>query len=118
MLLVVQELKVEVYHTCTRSEAAASKLASGASAAQAATPQDTLLGTAAAPLTDVLTKPQACSHCHYGKMLIVQYIGRVKPFVDFCEPVYCWPYPLPCMAGTQSKWQIIGGTKRYDDSCR
>ncbi|BDA41322.1 hypothetical protein COCOBI_02-1020 [Coccomyxa sp. Obi] len=60
--LATQELRVEVYHTCTRSEAAASKLASGASAAQAGTPQDTLLGTAAAPLTDLLTKPQACSH--------------------------------------------------------
>ncbi|CAL8461957.1 g1488 [Coccomyxa elongata] len=56
--LATQELRVEVYHTCTRSEAAASKLASGASGAQAGVPQDTLLGTAAAPLTDLLTKPQ------------------------------------------------------------
>ncbi len=62
VLLHVQELRVEVYQTCTASKAAASKVAFGASASQRAAPQDTLLSTATAPLTDLLTKPKACSH--------------------------------------------------------
>lgn len=51
---------MEVYHTCSHSEVTASKLASGASSVQAELPQDILLGTATAPLSDLLTKPQAC----------------------------------------------------------
>ena len=51
---------MEVYHTCSHSEVIASKLASGASSVQAELPQDTLIGTATAPLSDLLSKPQAC----------------------------------------------------------
>ena len=62
VLLHMQELRLEVYQTCTARKISASKVAFGVSASQRAAPQDTLLGTATAPLTDVLTKPQACSH--------------------------------------------------------
>ncbi len=51
---------MELYQTCSHSEAAPSKLASGASSPQAERAQDILLGSASAPLSDLLTRPQAC----------------------------------------------------------
>lgn len=91
VLLRVQELRVEVYQTCTASKAAASKVAFGASTSQTAAPQDTLLGTATAPLTDLLTKPQACSHtalstpsfCDSKKLASYQ-------SGSFCETIKCY----------------------------
>jgi hypothetical protein len=54
----MQGLRVEVLHRSGRAQAAAAALAAGASS-QDAQQQELLLGTATAPLADLLAKPQA-----------------------------------------------------------
>ena len=66
---------MEVHQTCPRREAAASKLASGGSSIQAEPPEDILLGSAVAPLSDLLTKPQACPFSVLGTVFWMSWLA-------------------------------------------
>jgi len=102
---MLQELRVELYHSCSKSEAASSSLAAGGSSREASQPQDVLLGTATSPLRELLAKPQVRVQLWHPEVLpqvIALKLLSVTTHIRNSTSMLC------CANGLERRWTWFG----------